>query len=52
MISNSNAPVILQLFNELLEPEGFSLELILAARNIAAKSSSRAPIQEAVIRNF
>jgi DNA adenine methylase len=52
MISNSTAPVVLQLFSELLEPEGFSLELILAARNIAAKSSSRAPIHEVVIRNF
>jgi DNA adenine methylase len=52
MISNSKAPVVLQLFSELLEPEGFSLEFILAARNIAARSSSRAPIHEVVIRNF
>ena len=52
MISNSNAPLILSLFSELLEPHGFDLDFIFAARNIAAKSASRAPIQEVVIRNY
>jgi DNA adenine methylase len=52
MISNSNAPLILSLYSELLEPEGFDVEFIFAARNIAAKSASRAPIQEVVIRNY
>lgn len=53
MLSNSSAPMILELYEEILGPTGdFNIEFIQASRNIAAAGSARAAVAEAVIRNY
>lgn len=46
MLSNSDTPMTRELY------QGFKIEVVLARRNVAAKSGSRDPVKEVVVRNY